>query len=152
MRDKRVQQVAEVAAPHLLEGERIEITAYASVGSVSIKRRVTTTAAAVLSGGMLIVNVRPRKTYLAFTSQRLLFFNEGASLGRPGKLLIIAPREYLTVSAAKKGILALKVDLAVEGQDKGLRVVFPTVARADGERIVAALRAQVTDRRADRSR
>ena len=153
MREKLAQRVADAAAPHLHEGERIESIVYASVGSVSVKRKLATTAAAaVVSGGTIIVNVRARKTYLAFTSQRLLFFNADTAFGRPGNLLIIVPRAYVTVSETKKGILSLKADLAVEGQDKGLRVVFPKPARDDGERIVAALRAQVTGRRADRSR
>jgi hypothetical protein len=42
---------------------------------------------------MAIATMRPAKRYLAVTSQRLLFLNGEATLGRPGKLLFSLPRE-----------------------------------------------------------
>jgi hypothetical protein len=142
MRDNRVQQVVAAATPHLQRDERIEIVAFANVGRVSVKRRVATTAAAAaLTGGILIVNVRPRKTYLTITSQRLVFFNADTAIGRPGKLLFTLPRALVTISEAKKGVLMMKADLAVEGQDQGLRLTFPRVAFDDGNRVLSALRA-----------
>ena len=49
----------------------------------------------------------------------------------------------MSVAGVDKGALALKVELAIQGQDKGLRLVFPTVARKEGEQVAAALRATV---------
>jgi hypothetical protein len=46
MKDKRIQMVADLAAPHLRQGEQIEMTLYAKVGSVSVKQ-VAATAAVV---------------------------------------------------------------------------------------------------------
>jgi hypothetical protein len=153
MRNKKVQQVVAVATPHLQPDERIEVIAFANVGRVSIKRKVATTAVVgALTGGMLIVNVRPRKTYLTITGQRLVFFNADTAIGRPGKLLFTLPRALVTISEAKKGVLMMKADLAVEGQDQGLRLTFPRVAFDDGDRVLSVLRAQVTGRRGDRSR
>jgi hypothetical protein len=138
--NKRVQMVADLAAPHLRPGEQIEITAYANVGSVSVKRVVATAAVvAVATAGMFTAFARPRKTYLALTSQRLIFFDGETMSGRPGKLLFALPREAVSVAGADKGPLSLKVELAIQGQDKGFRLVFPTVARKDGEQVAAAL-------------
>ena len=142
MKDKRVQMVAELAAPHLRQGEQIEMTVYANVGSVSIKRVAATAAVvAVATAGMFTAFARPRKTYPALTSQRLMFFDGETMSGRPGKLLFTLPRQAVSVAAVDKGALTLKAELAIKGQDKGLRLVFPTVARKGGEQAVAALRA-----------
>jgi hypothetical protein len=140
--NKRVQMVAELAAPHLRPDEEIEMTVYANVGSVSIKRIVATAAVVtVATAGMFTAFARPRKTYLALTSQRLMFFDGETMSGRPGKLLFTLPREALSVAGVDKGALAVKVELAIQGQEKGLRLTFPTVARKDGEQVAAMLRA-----------
>ncbi len=141
MNEKRVRMVANLAAPHLQQGEQIETTVYANVGSVSVKRMAVTAAAvAVATAGTFTAFTRPRKTYLAMTGERLMFFDGETVSGRPGKLLFTLPREAVSVAKAKKGLLTLKVDLAVEGQDKGLRLVFPAAARKAGEQAVAPLR------------
>ena len=142
MKDTRVQKVAELAAPHLGPGEQIEMTVYAKVGSVSIKRVAATAAVvAVATAGMFTAIARPRNTYLALTSQRLMFFDGETMSGRPGKLLFTLPREAVSVAGVDKGAIAFKAELAIEGQDKGLRLTFPTVTRKDGERVVSALQA-----------
>ena len=149
MNGKRVQMVADLAAPHLGQGEQIEMTVYANVGSVSVKRvAVTAAAVAVATAGMFTTFVRPRKTYLAITSQRLMFFDGETVSGRPGKLLFTLPRQAVSVAGVNNGLLTLKVDLAVQGQEKGLRLVFPTAARKDGQEAVAALQGAVPASRA----
>ncbi len=140
MNDKRKQMVARLATPYLMRGERIEMTAYANIGSVSAKRAVATAAvAAVATGGMGTVFVRPRHAYLTITSQRLMFFDGETATGRPGKLLATLPRQAVSIAGTKKGVLTLKVDLAVQGQGKELRLVFPTMARKEGEEAMALL-------------
>jgi hypothetical protein len=140
MNGKRAQQVSEAAAPHLQAGEQIEISAFANIGRVSVKRRAATTAAvAAATGGLLIVSVRPRKAYLAMTNQRLVSFDGNTLSGRPGKLLLALSRSAVTVADVKKGMLTLQAELVVEGQDQGLRVVFPKPAREDGQRVISAL-------------
>jgi len=142
MKDKRAQMLAEKAAAHLRPGEQIEISAYANVGTVSVKRVVATAAVvAVATAGMFTAVVHPRKTYLALTSQRLLFFDVNSATGRPGKLLFTLPREAVMVTGVDKGPIALKVEIAIAGQDKGLRLAFPTIAKKDGEQVAAALQA-----------
>ena len=140
MNEKRKQMVARLAAPYLMRGERIEMTVYANIGSVSTKRFVATAAiGAVATGGMGTVFVRPRHAYLSITSSRLLFFDGETATGRPGKLLFTMSRQAVAVAGAKKGLLTLKVDLAIHGQDSGLRLVFPTMARKEGEQAMAVL-------------
>ncbi len=47
----------------------------------------------------------------------------------------------MPVASVRKGLVSLKVDLAIQGQEKGLRLTFPTVTRKNGEAMVAALQA-----------
>ncbi len=66
MTEKRERMVANLAAPHLRQGEQIEMTVYANVGSVSVKRvAITAAAVAVATAGTFTAFARPRKTYLA---------------------------------------------------------------------------------------
>jgi hypothetical protein len=66
---------------------------FGRVGSVSVKRKVTTAAAAAaLSGGVLIVNGRPRGMHIVLTDRRILFFDADVSSdGQPGKHLMTVP-------------------------------------------------------------
>jgi hypothetical protein len=142
MNNKRVRMLAEKAAPQLQAGEQIEISAYCNVGTVSVKRMVATAAVvAVATAGIFTAVVHPRKTYLALTTSRLLFFDVNSATGRPGKLLFTLPREAVAVADVNKGLIALKVEIAIAGQDKGLRLAFPTIAKKDGKLVASALQA-----------
>jgi hypothetical protein len=140
MNEKRKQLVARLAAPYLMRDERIETTVYANIGAVSTKRFVATAAiAAVATGGMGTVFVRPRHTYLSITSHRLMFFDGETATGRPGKLLFTVSRQAVSLVGTKRSLLTLKVELAIQGQNSGLRLVFPTMARKEGEQAMAIL-------------
>ena len=142
MNSKRASQVLAVAAPHLKAGELVELATFAKVGSVSVKRKVTTTAAvAALTGGLVIVSVSARGMYIAMTGRRLLFFDGHTASGRPGqKVLMSIPRELIQVAETKNGLVTLKAELAVDGQEKGLRLTFPRPCREDGGQLISALR------------
>ncbi len=145
MSSRHTANLAQAAAPHLREGEAVEIGAFTTVGSVSVKRLFLTAAAiGVATAGMAVGTVRPAKRYLAVTSQRLLFFNGEATLGRPGKLLFGLPREAVTVVKSGRHLLAYRIELAVAGQEKGVRINFPITARATMEQIAASLPAAAT--------
>ena len=51
------------------------------------------------------------------------------------------PRDLVTVSAPKGKVLGLatEVELTIEGQDKNLKVVFPTPSKEEGRQFIAAL-------------
>lgn len=83
--------------------------------------------------------MRPSKRYLALTSQRLLFFNGEATFGRPGKLVFSLPREAVAVVKSGRHLLSYRIELAIAGQEKGLRINFPITARATMEQIAASL-------------
>jgi hypothetical protein len=141
LKDKRAQQVSEVAGPYLQPGERVELVAFAGVGSVSAKRRAVTAAVTtVATAGLVTTFVRPRRMYIAMTQGRLLFFNGDTSFGKPGRsVLMNIPRRFIKVSQVKKGLITLKVELAIEGQDKGLKLVFPRPAREEGYKLAAEI-------------
>lgn len=140
MSSKHTSNLAKAAAPHLSPGEAVEIGAFTTVGTVSVKRQFLTAAVVgVATGGMVAATVRPAKRYLAVTSQRLLFFNGEGTFGRPGKLLSSLPREAVTVVKSGRHLLAYRIELALAGQEKGLRINFPITARATMEQIAASL-------------
>jgi hypothetical protein len=149
MGSKHAHMVIDKAAPHLYRGERVEVTAFTTMGSVSIKRQVLTAAiVGIASGGTVIATARPSKRYVALTNQRLMVFDGEASFrGHPGKLLFSVPREAVQVADVSSHRLFLRVDLAIEGQAKGLRVNFPFASRAFGEQIAGSLRNSAPARR-----
>jgi hypothetical protein len=140
MSSKHTSRLAEAAAPYLRPGEVVEIGAFTTVGSVSIKRQFATAAVVgVASLGLVNATVRPAKRYVAVTGQRLLFFNGEGTLGRPGKILFALPAEAVAVVKAGRHLLAYRIELAVAGQDKGLMINFPITARATMEQVAALL-------------
>jgi len=123
------------------QGEQVELTTLAGVGTVSVRKQALTAAVVgVLSAGTVIATVRPRPLYIVLTDQHLLFF-DGAGGGKPGKLLMNFPRPYVSLGAPKKGFLGLTLvtQLSVAEQEKGLKLTFPVQNRADGRQFVSAL-------------
>lgn len=141
MSGKFDKKVARVATPFLGPGEQIEVSTFVALGRVSAKRQLATAAVAgVLSGGMLIVSVQPKKYYLAVTNFRLLFFSQGTATGRPEKKLAMqVPRHLLLAGEVTKGLLTAQFNVAVEGQESGFKLVFPFPSRADAPAVAATL-------------
>jgi hypothetical protein len=140
MSSKHTRRLAEAAAPHLRPGEVVEIGAFTTVGSVSIKRQFATAAVVgVATLGFVAATVRPAKRYIAVTNQRLLFFNGEGTLGRPGKILFALPKEAVAVVKSGRRLLFYRIELAVAGQEKGLLINFPITARATMEQVAASL-------------
>jgi hypothetical protein len=144
---RQAHKVIDKAQPLLGRGERVEMVAFITIGSVNLRKEILRavavgTAAAIASGGMFLMMRRPRKAYLAYTSERLMFFDGETFFGMPGKLLFTLPRQAVHVAESGRfGLGLLRVDLAIEGQDKGLRVNFAPGARETGEDVVASLEA-----------
>ncbi|MET9914008.1 hypothetical protein ABZZ74_46040 [Streptomyces sp. NPDC006476] len=138
---RRTRQLMETAAPLMLQGEQVEFTSLAGVGSVSVRKQALTAAVVgVLSAGTVMATVTPRPLYIVMTDQRLLFF-DGNRGGRPGKLTLHLPRPYVSAGGSKKAFLGLQFVtwLSVAGQETGLKVTFPVQHRGDGPRFVAGL-------------
>lgn len=142
MNNRRRQQLLESVTPLLAEGERVELTSLAKVGSVSVKRRVLTTAlVGALTAGTVIATVQPRPMYWALTDLRLLFFDAKTATGKPGKLLMALPREHVTATPASKALLGLGVQtvLTVEGQEAALKLTFPPAFKAAGRDLASRI-------------
>jgi|ERR1700722_5318770 hypothetical protein len=140
MSSKHTPRLAEAAAPYLRPGEVVEIGAFTTVGSVSVKRQfITAAVVGVASLGHVVATVRPAKRYVALTNRRLLFFNGEGTFGRPGKVLSSLPKEAVAVVKSGRHLLYYRIELAVAGQEKGLRINFPMTARATMEQIAASL-------------
>lgn len=123
------------------------MTAFVTIGSVALRRELVGAlavgaVAAVATGGAFISMRRPRKAYLALTTRRLMFFDGETFLGRPGKLLFTLPKQAVqVVTSGKFGLGLLRVELAIEGESKGLRINFAPGSRETGYEVVAALEA-----------
>ena len=140
MSSKHTPRLAQAAAPHLRPGEVVKVGAFTTVGSVSVKRQVVTAAVVgIATLGHVAATVRPAKRYIAVTSQRLLFFNGEGTFGRPGKLLFSLPKEAVEVVKSGRHLLFYRIELAVAGQEKGLRINFPITARATMEQVAESL-------------
>lgn len=140
MSGKHTPRLAKAAVPYLRPGEKVEIGAFATVGSVSVKRQfVTAAVVGVATLGHVAATVRPARRYLAVTGQRLLFFNGEVTFGTPGKILFILPKEAVAVVKAGRHLLFHRIELAVAGQEKGLLINFPITARATMEQVAASL-------------
>jgi hypothetical protein len=142
MNDKRREILLKSAASVLDTGENIELTTLAYVGSVSVKKKVLTAAVAgIATGGLLMVNVKPRTMYIVLTDQRILFFDGNTASGRPGKLTAVLRRELVTTTAPKSGMFGLTqvIQLSIAGEERGLKAVFPKPEKAAGLQFAAAL-------------
>ncbi|WP_317443405.1 hypothetical protein [Streptomyces collinus] len=142
MNNRRSRQLLDAVNPLLAGGEQVELTGMANVGSVSAKRQVLTTAVVgALTAGTVIATVQPRPTYWVLTDQRLLFFDGKTATGKPGKLLVTVPRNLVTAAPLSKALfgLGLKTLLTIEGQEKGLKMVFPPAAKAAGRDFAARI-------------
>lgn len=139
MNEKNRSRLMDLVTPVLHEGERVDIVCTPNVGTVSVKRQVTTAAvAAIATGGMLVVAVRPKTRYAVLTDHRLLFFDMAPS-GRPAPPLVAElPRAALTSSRFKS---ALKVTfyVSIEGDAKELKMEFPFPGRHDARQLADAL-------------
>lgn len=142
-------RIVEKAAPFLERGERIELACFVAVGSVSYRKEfvralIIGLITLVLTAGMgwLITMKRPRKAHLALTDRRLLIFDGEASFGtsKPGKLLYRIPRQAVTVvKSGNWGLGILRMELAIAGQDRNLRLSFTSRFREDGHAVIAKL-------------
>jgi hypothetical protein len=73
---RRARQLLDVAAPLLLQGEQVEMTTLAGVGTVSVRKQVLIAAVVgALSAGTVMATVTPRPMYMVLTDQRVLFFD-----------------------------------------------------------------------------
>jgi hypothetical protein len=137
---KHTPGLTEAAAPYLRPGEVVQIGAFTTVGSVSVKKQFAVAAVVgVATLGHVAATVRPARRYLAVTSQRLLFFNGEGTFGRPGKILFALPKEAVAVVKSGRRLLFYRIELAVAGQEKGLLINFPITARATMEQVAASL-------------
>jgi hypothetical protein len=139
MNEKNQARLMDLVTPILRDGERVEIACTPNVGTVSVKRQLTTAAVAGLAtGGLLMVAVRPKTRYAVLTDQRLLFFDM-ASTGRPAAPLVAElPRAALTSSGFKSALKAT-FHISIEGDTKSLKMEFPFPGRHDARQLADAL-------------
>jgi hypothetical protein len=91
---------------------------------------------------MLIAYARPRPMYIVLTNHRILFVEQEQALGGVGKKILMSlERAAVTVAQTGKGMLGLtmRVQLEINGEEKGLQITFPHASKTDGRKLIAAL-------------
>lgn len=141
MNSKRREQLMAVLRPLLQPDEPIEVMVLAGVGAVSVRRTmVTAVVTGILSGGTMMLTVRPKSMFIALTDRRLFFVDGVQVSGRPGRLRMEIPRNAVRTEGLRKGPLGLTLRTTlVYGAERGLKMVFAHPAKADGRALTAAL-------------
>lgn len=141
MKEKRVRQVFEVAAPFLAPGEHVQIATIADVGTVSVARKaVVAIVVGIVSLGTMVGTVKPRRLYIAVTERWLLFFEGNTPSGRPGReLLMRLDKRQLRASEPKEGWMTMSTILSIGDQPNALKVKFPRPCREDARQLLAGL-------------
>lgn len=142
MNSKRRQRLLDNVGPLLEADERVEVTALGTVGSVSAGRKIATAAVVgVLTGGTVMALVTAKPMYMVVTDRRILFVEQNPTGGPGKKVLMTVHRGGVSVSAPKKGMfgLTMVVELAIAGEEKGLKITFPHASKREGREFIAAL-------------
>ncbi|MEV0403524.1 hypothetical protein [Actinoallomurus sp. NPDC050550] len=137
----RLATTADTLRPLLQPDEPIEVMVVAGVGAVSVRRTmVTAVVTGILSGGTMMLAVRPQSMYIALTDRRLFFVDVNRLSARPPRMVMEIPRNAVRTEGLRKGPLGLTLRTTlVDGSERGLTMVFAHPAKADGRALTAAL-------------
>lgn len=115
MNKKNAERCTALIAPSLVAREQIQTIEVVQIGKVSAKRQIgTAVAAGVLSGGTLMVAVRPRAYFLILTDLRLFLVDNNN--GRVGKKVLAAvPRETIQAGPLRGHLLTLSMEVTMGG-------------------------------------
>jgi hypothetical protein len=139
MNKQNQARLMDLVNPVLRQGEQVEQTCAARVGSVSAKRQVATAAiGAIATAGLVRVTVHAAPRYLVLTNQRLLIINMLRSGQPSGPLVAQLPRGTVTASRLRSR-LAVSFTLEIEGNPKPLKLAFGQPARKDARALQTAL-------------
>ena len=140
MKERRVQQVRDVAMPHLRAGENIELVTIGRVGTVRRRKQVAVTViAAILTLGMLTVVVMARPCYLVLTNQRLLCFAVARNSGKPlPQLVRDLPRTGMSATAPRRR-LAMTFTISVAGMPGSLKLAFGLAQRKNAPELAKSI-------------
>lgn len=142
MNNRRVRQLQDATLPLLTPGDTIDHMGLTKIGSVSVRRRLATTAAAaILSGGHLIAIAQPRPMYFALTREQMLFFDLQPVTGAPGPVRMQLPRALLSTEPLRKALLGLglKTVLTIAGADQAFALTFVPATKSDARALDALL-------------
>jgi hypothetical protein len=138
---KRFQsQSAAVVAQYLLPGEEFRVGARAVVGALDASRLGTAVSRGIVPGVAGAVTDQVLKTtgkqVVVVTDQRVLFLSQTFWGGPGDQLLSIVPRDLLSLSEAKFGVVSvLRLAFAVGG----VSLTFPLIDRATAKVLATEL-------------
>jgi hypothetical protein len=118
MNQKTTQRCTQVVAASLAPGEQIEMIEVAQIGKVSAKKQLGISAASVavgvVTGGTLLVALKPRAYFLILTNERLfLVDNLQGSVGK--KIVSAIPRNLISAGPVRTHLLTISMEVTVDG-------------------------------------
>jgi hypothetical protein len=118
MNQKTTQRCTQVVAASLAPGEQIEMIEVAQIGKVSAKKQLGISAASVavgvVTGGTLLVALKPRAYFLILTNERLfLVDNLQGSVGK--KIVSAIPRNLISAGPVRTHLLTISMEVTVGG-------------------------------------
>ncbi|SFE90503.1 hypothetical protein SAMN05421541_104356 [Actinoplanes philippinensis] len=133
-------RVAAAVAGHLLPGEQFRVGARAVVGNLTASRLGTALSRGIIPGVADAATDWALKTtgkqVVAVTDRRMLFFSQTFWGGPGDELLMIVPRELVSLAEAKFGVVSVvRVAFAVGG----VSLTFPLVDRGSAKALAAEL-------------
>ena len=138
MNQRAASRCAQVVAPVLAQGERIDMVEVVQIGKVSAKRQIATAAVAgIVSAGTVLVAVHPRPYYLLLTSQRLILIHN--LRGTVGTIAAVAPRQAITAEPLRGHLLTLSMNVSIGGTPQ--RFSWGRLQTGMARRVAAALNA-----------
>ncbi|MEV4614086.1 hypothetical protein AB0K43_16050 [Kitasatospora sp. NPDC049258] len=139
MNQKYAQKCLAVVAPAFAPGEQVTLVESVAIGKVPAGRQVAAAAlAGVVSGGTVLVAVKPRAYYLVLTDRRMYLVDNVN--GRVGRSIVSAtPREKITAGPLRKHLLTLSMEVRFEGAAAPSRFSWGRVVAGSARAVAEAL-------------
>lgn len=150
MGERRNQKLIAAATGLMSDDEQVELTTMAKLGSVAKSTIIASggvgglaggVAAGMLDGGEGLAGYAG-EVYIVLTNRQVLLFEGLRSTGGVGKHLASFSRDLAACGEPASSVLGLKVEFAVQGLDRPLKLTFPPLPpalRGQGRELARAL-------------
>ena len=139
MIEKRQQQLAQVAASVLRDGEQIEFMTVARVGQVPRKKQIAVTViSTIITLGFLSLLVHSKPYYLVLTNMRLLFFGAAPGSGAPLPGIVMEMPRSGTGATKPRSRLGITFKITSLG-NAPLKLAFGQPQRRDAKALAGTL-------------
>ena len=138
MKPKLVARCNASVEPHLQPGEHILLHSIAQIGKVPLKKQIgVAAAAAIASGGVLAVAVKPHVSLLVITNKRVFLLAN--QIGPHRNIEAILTREGLTIDPVERHLVTISTMVHPADADAPIRFRWAARQKTEGQRVIAEL-------------